>query len=131
MGSLDEQAVGEPGARSVMWGRLRRRKTPEQGWTHWGSHGGFSGKSLVITAAAVRGQIARVLASAAFARAGRMSRFLRFIAEEILEGRGSQLKEYLIGVKVFDPWSLPGAWSRKMERPARPPRKERTSKARR
>src|SRR5262245_15309654 len=61
----------------------------------------FSGDSL-ITAAAVREQLERVLASVAFTRAGRMSRFLRFIVGETLKGKGSQLKEYRIGVEVFD-----------------------------
>ena len=31
-----------------------------------------------------------------------MSRFLRFIVQETLKGKGAQLKEYLIGVEVFD-----------------------------
>ena len=31
-----------------------------------------------------------------------MSRFLRFIVQETLQGRAAQLKEYLIGVEVFD-----------------------------
>jgi TolB-like protein/Tfp pilus assembly protein PilF len=63
---------------------------------------GFGGESLVVNAAAVRGQLEKVLVSEAFARADRMSRFLRFIVEETLQGRGAQLKEYLIGVEVFD-----------------------------
>src|SRR5262245_8199535 len=61
----------------------------------------FSGDSL-ITAAAVREQLERVLASVAFTRAGRMSRFLQFVVDETLKGKGSQLKEYRIGVEVFD-----------------------------
>jgi adenylate cyclase len=63
---------------------------------------GSSGQSLVVTTAAVRGQLEKVLASDAFRRADRMRCFLRFIVEETLQGRGSQLKEYLIGVEVFD-----------------------------
>ncbi|MCC6860293.1 MAG: hypothetical protein IT158_17120 [Bryobacterales bacterium] len=31
-----------------------------------------------------------------------MSRFLRFVVEQALAGRGSELKEYLVGVEVFD-----------------------------
>jgi TolB-like protein/Flp pilus assembly protein TadD len=33
---------------------------------------------------------------------GRLKRFLSFIVTEALEGRGDQLKEYVIGVQVFD-----------------------------
>src|SRR5262245_32553881 len=62
----------------------------------------FGGKSLVVTVATVRWQLERVLGSELFTRAPRMSRFLRFVVEETLEDRGSQLKEYLIGVEVFD-----------------------------
>jgi adenylate cyclase len=61
----------------------------------------FSGESL-LTAGAVRMHLERVLTSVTFTRAGRMSRFLRFIVEETLQGKGSQLKEYRIGVDVFD-----------------------------
>src|SRR4030095_1222453 len=63
---------------------------------------GFSRETSVVNPAAVRGQLEKVLLSAAFARAERMSRFLRFIVEETLQGRGCQLKEYLIGVEGFD-----------------------------
>lgn len=50
----------------------------------------------------IRRQLERILASEGFARAERMSRFLRFIVEQTLLGRGDQLKEYVIGVEVFD-----------------------------
>ena len=50
----------------------------------------------------VREQLEKILGSEVFARADRMSRFLRFIVQETLKGRGAQLKEYLIGVEVFD-----------------------------
>lgn len=52
--------------------------------------------------AAVRAQLDRILASAAFANAGRLSRFLRFIVEGTLDGRSDRLKEYAVGVEVFD-----------------------------
>jgi len=51
---------------------------------------------------AIRRHLERILASDGFARAERMSRFLRFVVEQTLRGRGDQLKEYLIGVEVFD-----------------------------
>jgi TolB-like protein len=50
----------------------------------------------------VRRQLDRLLASAVFANAGRMSRFLRFVVEKKLAGEGERLKEYVIGVEVFD-----------------------------
>jgi adenylate cyclase len=71
-------------------------------WAPCPPQAAFSGESLRVNAAAVRGQLEKLLASDAFARADRMSRFLRFVVEETLQGRGSQLKEYLIGVEVFD-----------------------------
>ena len=50
----------------------------------------------------VRRQLDRLLASAVFANAGRMSRFLRFVVDKSLAGEGERLKEYVIGVEVFD-----------------------------
>jgi TolB-like protein len=50
----------------------------------------------------VRRQLDRLLASAVFANAGRMSRFLRFVVDQTLAGEGERLKEYVIGVEVFD-----------------------------
>jgi TolB-like protein len=50
----------------------------------------------------VRRQLDRLLASAGFANAGRMSRFLKFVVEQSLAGEGERLKEYVIGVEVFD-----------------------------
>jgi adenylate cyclase len=50
----------------------------------------------------VRRQLDRLLASAVFANAGRMSRFLKFVVEQTLAGEGERLKEYVIGVEVFD-----------------------------
>jgi TolB-like protein len=53
-------------------------------------------------AAAVREELERVLASPLFANAGRLSRLLRFTVERTLEGEAGKLKEYLLGVEVFD-----------------------------
>src|SRR5204863_10105846 len=47
-------------------------------------------------------QLERVLASVTFRQVDRLKRFLRFIVSEALAGRGDQLKEYVIGVQVFD-----------------------------
>jgi TolB-like protein/Flp pilus assembly protein TadD len=51
---------------------------------------------------AVREQLERVLASATFQQAERLKRFLRFIVEESIENRGSELKEYVVAVQVFE-----------------------------
>lgn len=47
-------------------------------------------------------ELQKVLASETFTRSQRMSRFLRFTVGQSLEGRGDRLKEYLIGVEVYD-----------------------------
>lgn len=49
----------------------------------------------------VRAQLVRILASTAFATSKSAGRFLRFVVEETLVGRGDQIKEYAIGVAVF------------------------------
>lgn len=51
---------------------------------------------------AVHAELERVLASPTFAQSERLSRFLRFAVEETLHGRGEQLKEYFLGLEVFD-----------------------------
>ena len=51
---------------------------------------------------AARQQLERVLTSVTFRQVDRLKRFLNFIVTEALAGRGSQLKEYVIGVQVFD-----------------------------
>jgi hypothetical protein len=55
-----------------------------------------------IDPAEVRATLDHVLASQAFVNAGRLSRMLRFVVERTLDGQGDQLKEYLLGVEVFD-----------------------------
>src|SRR4051812_44344306 len=49
-----------------------------------------------------RRQLERILGSVAFRQVDRLKRFLNFIVSESLAGRGHQLKEYVIGVQVFD-----------------------------
>ena len=50
---------------------------------------------------AVRRQLERVLASAGFSRNERLARFLRFVVEQHLEGRDSEIKESVIAIEVF------------------------------
>jgi adenylate cyclase len=49
----------------------------------------------------IRRELERVLASAGFANAERMSRFLKYVVEQALAGASDQVKEYVIGVEVF------------------------------
>lgn len=46
-------------------------------------------------------QLNRILASKAFRQADRLKRFLSFIVEETIAGRGDRLKEFVVGVEVF------------------------------
>src|ERR1700719_4008162 len=48
-----------------------------------------------------RRQLERVLASAGFARNERLARFLRFVVEQHLQGKDSELKESVIAIEVF------------------------------
>ena len=49
-----------------------------------------------------RQQLERILASATFQQSDRLKRFLQFIVTETLERRGDELKEYVVGVQVFE-----------------------------
>jgi serine/threonine-protein kinase len=55
-----------------------------------------------IQHSAIRGQVEKILAHGLFVRSERMGRFLRLAIERTLEGRTNELKEYLLGVEVFD-----------------------------
>jgi TolB-like protein len=56
----------------------------------------------VADPAEVTAALERLLASQAFANAGRLSRMLRYVVESTLAGRADQIKEYSVGVEVFD-----------------------------
>ncbi len=51
---------------------------------------------------AIRAQLGKILGSETFIHAGRLRRFLRFTVEEALQGHQDTLKEYEIGVQVFE-----------------------------
>jgi len=55
-----------------------------------------------IPADAIHAELDRVLASKGFQNAGRLSRLLRYVTEKTLAGDADQLKEYSVGVEVFD-----------------------------
>lgn len=50
----------------------------------------------------VRDELQRILESSTFSKSPRLSRFLRFTVEQSLEGHNERLKEYALGVDVFD-----------------------------
>ena len=50
----------------------------------------------------VRSALQRVLESEGFANAGRVSRLLSFVVDRTLQGQGDELKEYVLGLEVFD-----------------------------
>ena len=50
----------------------------------------------------VRAELDRILASKGFATAGRLSKLLRYVVEKTLAGETDQLKEYAVGVEVFE-----------------------------
>lgn len=54
-----------------------------------------------IPAEVIETHLEQVLGSPGFVRNERLSRFLRFIVEQERNGRGSELKESLIGIEVF------------------------------
>ena len=54
-----------------------------------------------IASADVRSHLEKILASDGFVRSERLSRFLRYVVERTLEGRLGELKEYIVGVEVY------------------------------
>src|SRR6202789_4200372 len=55
-----------------------------------------------VPAAEIRSQLDLILRSRAFIQSHRIRRFLQFVVEESLLGQPHRLKEYLIGLEVFD-----------------------------
>jgi TolB-like protein/Flp pilus assembly protein TadD len=49
----------------------------------------------------IREQLDRILSSVAFVRNGRLSRFLRFVVQQHLDGKTDEIKESLVGIEVF------------------------------
>jgi Tol biopolymer transport system component len=55
-----------------------------------------------ISNEAIRIQLEKILASQGFVHSDRMSRFLRFVVEQTIQGQADQIKESVIGMEVFD-----------------------------
>ena len=56
----------------------------------------------VPNSSTVRAELDRILASQVFVKSPRMSRFLKFVVDETLAGTGNRIKEYVVGLEVFD-----------------------------
>src|SRR5215472_14875969 len=54
-----------------------------------------------VAAEPVQKQLDRILSSAAFVRNQRLSRFLRFVVQQALDGKTDDVKESLLGIEVF------------------------------
>src|SRR5215471_8927316 len=54
-----------------------------------------------VAAEPVRKQLERILSSAPFVRNERLSRFLRFVVQQALDGKTDEVKESLLGIEVF------------------------------
>lgn len=50
----------------------------------------------------VRAELDRILATKGFSNAGRLSKLLRYVVDKTLAGETDQLKEYAVGVEVFE-----------------------------
>jgi hypothetical protein len=57
---------------------------------------------VTIPEADIRAELERILASKGFATAGRLSRLLRYVVDRTIAGGADQLKEYSVGMEVFD-----------------------------
>ena len=55
-----------------------------------------------ISPSEIRRELEKILSSSLFSTADRMMRFLRFVVEETLAGRGDNLNELLLGMAVYD-----------------------------
>ncbi|NWG13014.1 MAG: hypothetical protein HXY20_05705 [Acidobacteria bacterium] len=61
-----------------------------------------TGPETNLPAETISSQLDRILSSAEFVHSERLSRFLRFTVGSSLEGHKDQLKEYSLGISVFD-----------------------------
>ena len=55
-----------------------------------------------ISAKEIHTELSRILVSEAFANAGRMKRFLKYVVDQSLHGKDDDLSEYWIGLQVYD-----------------------------
>lgn len=55
-----------------------------------------------IPASDIKAEVDRILASRGFVNAGRLSRLLRYVVDKTLANEPDQLKEYSVGIEVFE-----------------------------
>lgn len=55
-----------------------------------------------VPEAEIRAELERILSTKGFSSAGRLSKLLRHVVDRTLAGQTDQLKEYAVGVEVFD-----------------------------
>src|SRR5271169_665493 len=75
---------------------MQERTSPD-----WPNGEDLSSRGAILPAD-VEAQLKRILGSCIFRNAPRHSRFLSFVVSKALAGRGDDVKEYLIGLEVFD-----------------------------
>lgn len=63
---------------------------------------GGNGFRAGVSKASIAATLDKILGSSTFIRSKRLGRFLRFTVEQCLEGNQGALKEYLVGVEVFN-----------------------------
>ncbi len=56
----------------------------------------------VVSGESIREELERILSSRTFHAAGAQRRFLRYAVEQTMAGRGHEVKEYTVGVEVFE-----------------------------
>jgi tetratricopeptide (TPR) repeat protein len=59
-------------------------------------------EATAVSPTAIRAQLQRVLESPLFSNARRLSQFLQFVVTRSIEGQADEIKEYLIGVEVYN-----------------------------
>jgi serine/threonine-protein kinase len=78
-----------------------RQAGARAGWRAGEKRMGHREPNHELDGESARSQLERILASQTFARAGRLSRLLRFTVEQAIEGQADCLKEYSLGTQVF------------------------------
>ena len=56
----------------------------------------------LLSEQAIREQLTKLLRSRLFAKSERLGRFLKFTIDQVLAGKQDELKEYVIGIEVYD-----------------------------
>jgi TolB-like protein len=87
---------------SVVVGRSKTELAPKDTRQTDSTEATLSSDPLDTIAILARRQLARMLQSRIFVHSEKLSRFLRFIVEHVIDGNQKHLKEYVIGSEVYD-----------------------------